>query len=325
MKLPPLTICADTIRAGRESVFAFVRAVSAPQQLCAALLAVIASLIGLIPIELQRRIIDEAIKDSDLNLLYWLGGMFVIVVVLQQAVKIVRRLYQAWLIESVARALRGFFYQGVKDGEFGPNPTPGEGRDASGARVTVLGTEIDKLSGFLGEGPGNAVANIATLAGTLAYTFWIAPKIALIGLLLLTPQIIIAPLMQRRVNGLMADRLSMLRRFGQQVADMDGGAPDEIGALYRNRLIMTVWKALMKAALNTANRLAPLGILMIGGYFVIQGQATLGVVIAFTSAFDRMAGPARELITFYRQAEQAKVQHCLIVQWADGKTPEPDE
>lgn len=325
MKLKPLCITAETIRAGRDGVFAFVRSVSARQQIMAALLAISASLIGLVPIELQRRIIDNAIRDSDIDLLYLLGGLFIFVVLLQQVIKSVRRLYQAWLIESVAKALRNFFYKGVSDGDLGPNPSPDDSKDASGTRVTVLGTEIDKLSGFLGEGPSNAAANIATLAGTLAYTFWMAPKIALIGLLLLTPQIIIAPLMQKRVNRLMSERLSMLRSFGQKMADMEDDVPEEVGTLYRNRLIMTLWKALMKAALNIANQLAPLGILMIGGYYVIQGQATLGVVISFTAAFNRMSDPARELLTFYRQAEQAKVQHCLIVEWADGRVGKADE
>ena len=74
----------------------------------------------------------------------------------------------------------------------------------------------------------------------------------------------------------------------------------------------------LKALLNAANAIGPLMVLLVGGYLVIQGQTTIGTVVAFVSGFERLSGPLRDLLNFYREYEQAKVQHRLIVQWANG-------
>jgi ABC-type bacteriocin/lantibiotic exporter with double-glycine peptidase domain len=48
---------------------------------------------------------------------------------------------------------------------------------------------------------------------------------------------------------------------------------------------------------------------------VIEGETTIGVVVAFISGFDRMSTPLRELIAYYRIAAQASVQHRMIARW----------
>ena len=65
--------------------------------------------------------------------------------------------------------------------------------------------------------------------------------------------------------------------------------------------------------------MGPLMVLVVGGYLVIQGQTTIGTVVAFVSGFDRISGPLRDLLNFYREYEQAKVQYRMIVQWVEGK------
>ena len=64
--------------------------------------------------------------------------------------------------------------------------------------------------------------------------------------------------------------------------------------------------------------MGPLVVLIVGGYLVIQGQTTIGTVVAFVSEFHRISGPLRDLLNFYREYEQAKVQLQMIVKWVDG-------
>lgn len=285
-------------------------------QVAVALLAICVSLVGLAPLELHRRIIDDAIVGADAGLLVTLALIYLLVTVAQQALKLVLRLAQAWLGESAISYTRTHL--------LGLITTRGHAPEAAGERVAVLTSEIDQLGGFVGEGPSSAAANLATLAGVLGYTFWVEPRIALIGLVLLIPQVVIVPLMQRKVNRLTAERLRRLRAFGRHVSNLAGPQSDEIGAIYRNRLLIHLWKGAMKAVLNLANHLAPLGILLWGGVMVIEGETTLGVLIAFTAGFERMAAPARELIGFYRKAQQAGVQHIMIAEWMQaGSTDAP--
>jgi ABC-type bacteriocin/lantibiotic exporter with double-glycine peptidase domain len=56
-------------------------------------------------------------------------------------------------------------------------------------------------------------------------------------------------------------------------------------------------------------------VLAVGGYLVIQGGTSFGVIVAFISGFDRLADPARQLINFYRVMEQTKVRHAMIARW----------
>ena len=52
-----------------------------------------------------------------------------------------------------------------------------------------------------------------------------------------------------------------------------------------------------------------------GGYLVMQGQTQVGVIVAFISGFEKISAPVRELVSFYRVAEQARVQHDMIAKW----------
>jgi ABC-type bacteriocin/lantibiotic exporter with double-glycine peptidase domain len=59
------------------------------------------------------------------------------------------------------------------------------------------------------------------------------------------------------------------------------------------------------------NHLAPLSVLMVG-YLVINGETTVGTIVAFISGFERMADPSRQLIAYYRLASESQVQYRLI-------------
>jgi hypothetical protein len=143
--------------------------------------------------------------------------------------------------------------------------------------------------------------------------------IALIGAGLLIPQVLLVPLLQRRLNVLIEERLSHLRELGEQIASGSAGDDDQsherIHQIFSNRMRFFAWKFLMKGLLNLLNQLAPLGVLLWAGWLVIEGETTVGVVVAFISGFERMAGPVRGLLSVYRTAKHASVQHRLIAEW----------
>jgi ABC-type bacteriocin/lantibiotic exporter with double-glycine peptidase domain len=72
-------------------------------------------------------------------------------------------------------------------------------------------------------------------------------------------------------------------------------------------------KFLSKLLTNFMNYLAPLSVLLVGGYLAIEGQTTVGTIVAFISGFERMADPSRQLIAYYRLASESQVQYRLIV------------
>ena len=291
-----------------RSLWGFVRRMTGRSQIGLCALAVLTSVLGLVPVDLQRRIIDGPIAEGDLDALLWLGLIYLGVVLMHRVLRFLQLIWQAWLAESTVLYVRnhliGLYRKRDPDGEH------------AGEAVSIVNAEVDHLGGFAGQAPSQAFANIAMVVGILGYMVWMSPAIAALSVALVLPQVLLMPLLQRRLNRLVNRRILMLRALGDRLQDEDDGAVGaRLSAIYRNRMAFQFWKALMKALLNTLNLLAPLAVLGWGGYLVIQGEATVGVLVAFLSGFDRLAAPVRELVTFYRTAMQAAVQHASIARW----------
>lgn len=280
-------------------------------QSAAIALSLTGTLLALAPIELQRRMIDDAINGGDAQLLLTLGLIYLAAIILHQAAKLALGLLQNWLSESAIAYIRAHLWD-LRGAEA---PRNGEGRDI----VSVMTTEVEALGGFAGGAPSLAIANVAMLVGALGYMFWVEPLVAAAGLALLAPQAALAPLMQRRLNRLIAIRLRMMRRFttalGRETPPGKAELRLRAHRLYDSRIIFVIWKQSMKAMLNLLNAAAPLAVIGVGGWMVINGGATLGVVVAFVGGFSRLGDPVRQLISFYREAAEAKVRHDMVASW----------
>ncbi len=295
------------------SLRAFVWRMTGWHQVWVCLLAVVAATLILVPLDLQRRIVDGPISDRNFDGLIRLGLIYMGVVLLHRVVKFVQLAWQAWLAESAVLYVRSHLIGLFRDRD------PEDRR--AGEAVSIVNAEVDRLGGFAGQAPSQACANVALLVGILAYMLWLSPAIAGVSVALVVPQIALTPLIQKRLNRLLDQRLTMLRGLGE---DLSGETVEATGGrlhrIFRNRIASQVLKILMKSVLNTLNLLAPLAVLGWGGYLVIQGETTVGVLVAFVSGFDRLSNPIRELLTFYRTAEHARVQHESIARWMGGIT-----
>ncbi len=296
-----------------SSLMSYLWRMTGWHQVWACLLAVIVALLNLAPIELQRRIVNEVVETQNVPLLMQFGMLYLGIIVLHQAVKFALNTYQVWMTESTnlytRRHLLGLYGTTIEDDE----------DDSTGRVVSIVGTEVDKLGGFVGEGLSQSCANVALLLGVMGYMVVVEPTIALFAIGFLIPQIIVTPLMQRYLNKLVERHVGYMRSLGDTVSDLDGAHEEgDLGILkkiFNNRLRFNMLKFLLKAVLNLLNSLGPLSVLLYGGYLVMMGETQVGVIVAFISGFDRISGPVRELVGFYRVAAQANVQHRMIAKW----------
>lgn len=288
----------------------YILRVSGRSQLGLGLLALGVTFLGLAPLELQRRIIDDAIIPGDAGLLIDLAALYMAAVLGHGALKFAMKWLQGWLAESAVRRARETLLAHERLGRR-------EGGRAQGASVSVLGAELDRLGGFIGTGPSMAVANLAMLAGVVGYMVAVKPELAWISLLLLLPNIVLTPLLQRRLNALTRVQVATLRDFGNSV--LDGCGPEVtrpmLDTLYGNRMAFHLWKNLLKGALGLLGAAAPLGVLVVGGLLALEGEASAGIIVAFLSGFQRIAGPIRDLLAFYREAAQAGVRYDMVRRW----------
>ena len=295
-----------------SSLLTYVWRMSEWHQVCVCLIAIVVAALSLIPIELQRRIVNEVVETQDLPMLARFGIVYALVILVHQAVKFGLWMYQSWLTESATRYTRRHLL-----GLYGRRD--GRARDESGRTVSIVGAEVEKLGGFVGEALSGACANAAVLLGVVGYMLVIAPKIAVFALAFLIPQIVLTPIIQRKLNALIEKRVKLLRRLGDNVTDMAQQVREDqdetLDGIYKNRMRYFLLKFAMKAALNLLNASGPMTVLLFGGYLVMQGEVQIGVIVAFISGFERISSPLRELIGFYRVAAQANVQHRMIAQW----------
>ncbi len=312
----PVPHAADRSAGARpaRSLARYVWRMSGGHQLALAALALAVAGLAMVPLELQRRHVNEALGAGDLGLLVRFGTIYLGVVVAAALGKFALRLYQGWLAESAVLATRSQLAR--------LHACRNEAHEEDGRAVSIIDREVDQLGGFVGEGPSSVVVNAGMLVAIVGYMLVVQPVVAAVGLAVLTPQAVLVPLLQRRVNRAMQTRVALLRELGDRVAE-EGGREGEprprlqrhLRHIYDNRLGIYALKYGMKSATNLLTNAAPLGVLLVGGWLVIEGQTTVGVVVAFLSGLQRLEDPLRELLNAYRLAAQARVRHQMIAQW----------
>lgn len=302
-----------------NTLISFIWRMTSWRQVVICGLAILVALLNFLPIEVQRRIVDDAITHKDVTALAWLGGLYALLIVLHVGLKYVLFVAQSWIGESAVKHARDDLL--AFDDE-----RPETTAAAAGQTVTVIGSEVDKLGGFVGEHLSQAVVNGTLLLAIVVYMFVVEPLIALYSLAILLPQAILTPFLQEKLNVLVERHLGLVRKLGDQLVEPEPEKPANgtsrrtVAAIFRNRVRFFTLKYGLKSLLNLANALGPMLVLLIGGYMVIQGQTTIGIVVAFVSGFDRLSQPLRELLAFYRVAAQANVQLRMINGWID-KSP----
>jgi ABC-type bacteriocin/lantibiotic exporter with double-glycine peptidase domain len=145
----------------------------------------------------------------------------------------------------------------------------------------------------------------------------------------LVPSVILVGVVQPRLNRLTGKKTRAQRKLGEAV--LENRSPDgEAAGTTVDRLIERMYglkiriaglKYGVKFVTNLLGHLGPLSVLVVGGWLVIEGQTTLGTVVAFISGYDKMTDPARELLNFYRRLSMMQVQYGLVRQAADGEAP----
>lgn len=309
---------ADVVRSN-ESLGGFVWRASGAHQFYIGLIAMAVALLNFAPIDLQRRIVDEAIENRDVPALLFLGALYLAIVLIQGALKYALLVYQGWVGESAVKTSRDQLAVVASE-------RPSQDETTAGQTVNVIGREIDNVGGFVGTSISEFVVNLTLLVVIAAYMLYIQPVIALGGAVFLIPQIWLALYMQADLNTLVERQVGLVRRLGDETITQAAGSSETTGkefgtirAIFRNRIRFYFLKYGLKTLLNVANAMGPLMVLVLGGYLVIQEQTTIGTVVAFVSGFERLSGPLRDLLNFYREYEQAKVQHQMIVQWVEGE------
>ena len=317
-----------------QSVYRYIFNNSFKQQTLVVILTLSLIPLAPVPLELQRRLMDDAVAQSDPDLLFKLALFYLLALLISAGLKtwmkIQRGLISARIVHSLRASVYRCIYTMVPPSKLKKQPDNDDQVD-EGAVVSMLSSEVEKLGGFSGAAISGPLLQVGTLLSILGYMFWVEPLVASIALILYSPQFFIVPYFQTRLNRLTRDKAIKVRELGAFIVDnaeddlISREAPPTFLTLtdqilnIRTRFLLS--KNLMKAIINLLIALGPFGVIAFGGWLVIQGRIELGVILAFVSGLERLGGPIRQLIAEYSQITEAQMRYRMLL----DSFPDPQE
>jgi len=302
--------------------YKFVWRASASQQIVLIILAVMAALLAMAPLELQRHIINTLAGHEKAERLFWLCGAYLIAALSIGGLKYTLNIKSAGLGESMILSLSNDIFSSSSlhrsDGRLDETI-----KDKAGTFVAMIATEAEAVGKFVGDCISTPTVQAGTLLSVLGYMLYTEPLLGLVVLLIAVPQIFAVPMIQRRINTLVRERVRTVRRAGDLVVDNmqgDGASAGSLGSeirkafetIYGVRLRVFKLKFGLKVLVSGLQSVGVFALLFVGGIMVLNGKTEIGIVVAFISGLDRVLDPWRELIAFVRSTSSAKVQFDLI-------------
>ena len=307
-----------------KGLYGYIWATSGRAQVLLALLSVFICLLDLVPLELQRRIVNDAIKRAEFTLMAWLCGAYVVTALMQGLAKLTWNFYRNSVGEATSRRLRlETFGAALRHPE--PDATTKEG-----VGISIILSEADPVGLFVATSVSEPVLHGGVLVSVFAYLLYLQPWMALVALALFVPQCAFVPLVQNAINLRTASRIGVMRQLSAAlVAETADGVLEREGRSYKQRVhniyalnIQIYWrKYAMNFLINLLYHLGTVGILFVGGWFVMQGRTEIGTVVAFISGLTKINDPWNDLVTFLRDMTNARVKYGLIARVLDDQDP----
>lgn len=311
-------------RYGAKGLYGYIWATSGRAQTLLALLSVFICLLDLVPLELQRRIINDAIGQKALTSLLWLCGAYAVTALLQGVSKLTWNVYRNSVGEGTSKRLRlATFAAGLH------RPTP-DATAKEGIGISIIMSEADPVGLFVATSVSEPVLHGGVLISVFAYLIYLQPWMALVALALFVPQCVFVPMFQTAINRRTEDRIKVMRRLSTDIVSetVDDPLAHEAGPYRRGvqriyALNMQIYrrKYSMNFMINLLYHLGTVGILLIGGWFVMQGRIEVGTVVAFVSGLAKVNDPWNDLVTFFRDMTNARVKYQLIAKVLDEQNP----
>jgi len=312
----------------KRSLFSWIFAGNLKLQILLLLIIVVMVVARVIPLEMQKRVVNEAIKLQRIDLLLNYCGIYLGAVVFFSLLKYLTNIIQTLITQRTTARMRKALYHHILTLplNFFRNTQPG-------TVVNALTTELTVPGNFVGMAVASPVTNVLTLLAFAVYLFFLNPLLAAVSLSIYPIVVFLIPLLQRGVNKANKKRVDAARTFAARIAESISGIHEIHGnGAYRienrkydslvDRLlkIRIVW-SLYRFAVKTANGfftgLGPFLVFLLGGYLTIKGQLELGALVAFLSAQERLFDPWKDLIEFYQVYQDGKINYERTMEYFD--------
>ena len=319
-----------------RTLFAFIWKHSTPQQIRLLLVTVTTFPLLYLTLELPKLIVNDAIQGSGDPIPFWgyqldqieyLGVLcagFLTAVIASGLIKmrlntmkgvVAERLLRRFRFELISRILRF--------------PPPYLRRTSQGELISIVTGEAEPLGGLMGDALAQPAFQAGQMLTIVAFLFIQNVWLGLAAIALIPLQAWLIPYLQRRINLLQKKRVLEVRQLsenlGESVAGVEdlranGGVryalarfSDRLGRLFDIRYRIYQQKFFLKFVNNFITQLTPFFFFSIGGYLAIEGDLTVGALVAALAAYKDLTAPWKELLTYYNQVQEMSLRYQTII------------
>lgn len=296
------------------SIIGYVWRHSGKHQFGLSALSAMVFFLSVYPLEIQRRIVNDAISSGSLRSIMWLSAGYLGIALLEGLIKLGLNIYRGWVSETAVRHLRRTIY-GLSRHSPDPHGTPEE----EGVEISLILSEAEPVGSFVGVSVSEPLLQGGVLLSVLVYMAYLQPEIALLSALVFMPQMLFVPLMQRAINRRAEMRIRILRRISGGMIDpsthdraLSEDQSSRIDTVFTLNMGIYKLKFGMNFLMNILHHSGVAVVLGVGGWYAVEGLIDVGAVVACISGLAKIADPWGDLINWYREAAISGVKYRLI-------------
>ncbi len=296
-----------------RSLFGFVFFMGKGHQIAIAALSVILFVVGTAPLELQRRIINDATARAPYASILFLVLFYLGLVLMEGLVKLVLNMYRSWIGEVSVRWLRMSVLAASSE-----TATSSDGARGEGIQLSIVLAEAEPVGGFVGTSISEPLVQAGILFAVCGYLIFLQPLMALAVAFTFFPQAGFVPMMQSAINRRVESKINVMRNVSEGMVETFGtpvlltAQKGSVQTLFSLNMSIYKFKFVMNFLMNFMTQLGYAGIFALGGYYVVTGKTEIGTVVAFISGLSKVTDPWGELVDWYRDFKVTQVKYRLI-------------
>ncbi|CDM61868.1 hypothetical protein LPU83_pLPU83d_0497 (plasmid) [Rhizobium favelukesii] len=290
----------------------FIFTMGSVHQTMLLLLSIFLFTVSILPLEVQRRIINGAAEGSGVNSILVLALAYLALVLTEGGVKLVLNIYRGWIGEVAIRWLRMAVLDARKQ------RVDEQTTLAEGVEISIVLAEAEPVGGFIGTSISEPVLQVGVLAAVGSYMIYLQPFLALAVAAVFIPQVILVPILQSLINQRAKTKITVMRHLSEEMVEHDSSPKASnnqaahVQRLFSTNMSIYKLKYSLNFLINLMLHLGFAGIFALGGYYVITGKTEIGTVVAFIVGLNRISDPWGALVDWYRDLKVTQVKYGLI-------------
>ena len=236
----------------------------------------VAVLIRIIPLEMQKRIVNQAINLKAFDLLLIYCGVYLVAVVFAGALKYLTSYLQTIIGQRALTAMRRDLYRHMLS-----LPLGFFRKTQPGMVVQAFASELATAGDFIGLAVAVPLTSVLSLIAFTLYLLWLNPLLAAVSFAIYPLALFVLPWLQRRANAENKNRVDVSRDFSGKIAEAVSGIHEIHGngahhveshkfdvlarKLEKIRIAWNLYRQGIKVSSNLFTSFSPFLIFLLGG------------------------------------------------------------